>query len=70
MSVDNPAFDGWVKGRTPSRRWGRPDELVALVQAMDDVTARLRDEARIQELAYFDPNEARFDRDTHLEQIG
>ena len=26
--IDNPAFDGWVKGRTPSRRWGRPDELV------------------------------------------
>jgi gluconate 5-dehydrogenase len=26
--VDNPAFDAWVKGRTPARRWGRPDELV------------------------------------------
>ena len=26
--VDNPEFDAWVKGRTPSRRWGRPDELV------------------------------------------
>ncbi|NYZ16084.1 SDR family oxidoreductase [Azospirillum sp. RWY-5-1] len=26
--VDNPAFDAWVKGRTPSRRWGRPEELV------------------------------------------
>ncbi len=25
--VDNPAFDAWVKGRTPSRRWGKPDEL-------------------------------------------
>jgi gluconate 5-dehydrogenase len=23
----NPAFDAWVKGRTPARRWGRPDEL-------------------------------------------
>jgi gluconate 5-dehydrogenase len=22
------AFDAWVKGRTPSRRWGRPDDLV------------------------------------------
>ena len=26
--IDNPAFDAWVKGRTPSRRWGRPEELV------------------------------------------
>ena len=26
--VADPAFDAWVKGRTPSRRWGRPDELV------------------------------------------
>ncbi len=26
--VDDPAFDAWVKGRTPSRRWGRPEELV------------------------------------------
>ena len=26
--MDDPKFDGWVKGRTPSRRWGRPDELV------------------------------------------
>ncbi len=26
--VENPDFDAWVKGRTPSRRWGRPDELV------------------------------------------
>jgi gluconate 5-dehydrogenase len=26
--IDNPAFDAWVKGRTPSKRWGRPDELV------------------------------------------
>src|SRR5918998_6108204 len=25
--IDNPAFDGWVKGRTPSKRWGRPEEL-------------------------------------------
>lgn len=23
----NPAFDAWVKGRTPARRWGRPEEL-------------------------------------------
>ena len=26
--LDNVAFDTWVKGRTPSKRWGRPDELV------------------------------------------
>ena len=26
--IDNPQFDAWVKGRTPSRRWGRPDELI------------------------------------------
>jgi gluconate 5-dehydrogenase len=26
--IENPIFDAWVKGRTPSRRWGRPDELV------------------------------------------
>ena len=25
--ISDPAFDGWVKGRTPARRWGRPDEL-------------------------------------------
>ena len=26
--VDNPEFDAWVKGRTPARRWAKPDELV------------------------------------------
>ncbi len=26
--IETPAFDAWVKGRTPARRWGRPDELV------------------------------------------
>jgi len=25
--IDNPAFDAWVKGRTPARRWGKPEEL-------------------------------------------
>ena len=25
--IDNPTFDAWVKGRTPARRWGQPDEL-------------------------------------------
>jgi gluconate 5-dehydrogenase len=29
--VNDPAFDGWVKGRTPARRWGRPDELIGTV---------------------------------------
>ncbi len=26
--VDNPEFNAWVVGRTPARRWGRPDELI------------------------------------------
>lgn len=26
--LDNPDFDAWVKGRTPMRRWGLPEELV------------------------------------------
>jgi gluconate 5-dehydrogenase len=26
--IDNPSFDAWVKGRTPSKRWGKPDELI------------------------------------------
>ncbi len=26
--VDNPTFDAWVKGRTPSKRWGKPGELI------------------------------------------
>ncbi|CUA93921.1 SDR family oxidoreductase [Pannonibacter indicus] len=25
--INNPQFDAWVKGRTPSARWGNPDEL-------------------------------------------
>ena len=25
--IADPAFDAWVKGRTPARRWGRPEEL-------------------------------------------
>jgi gluconate 5-dehydrogenase len=25
--IANPEFDAWVKGRTPMRRWGRPEEL-------------------------------------------
>jgi gluconate 5-dehydrogenase len=26
--MDDPAFDSWVKARTPARRWGEPHELV------------------------------------------
>lgn len=26
--LDDPAFDGWVRSRCPSGRWGRPEELV------------------------------------------
>jgi gluconate 5-dehydrogenase len=25
--LDDPAFDAWLKARTPAGRWGRPDEL-------------------------------------------
>jgi gluconate 5-dehydrogenase len=25
--IDDKAFDGWVRGRTPMRRWGDPEEL-------------------------------------------
>lgn len=27
--IENPEFDAWVKGRTPMRRWGLPEELVS-----------------------------------------
>jgi gluconate 5-dehydrogenase len=26
--IDNPEFDAWVKGRTPAKRWGKPEELI------------------------------------------
>jgi gluconate 5-dehydrogenase len=29
--VDDPAFNAWVIGRTPSRRWGKPEELIGAV---------------------------------------
>jgi gluconate 5-dehydrogenase len=29
--VDDPTFNSWVVGRTPARRWGRPDELIGTV---------------------------------------
>jgi len=28
--IGNPDFDGWVKGRTPARRWGKPEELTGV----------------------------------------
>ncbi len=28
--IDNPTFNAWVVGRTPSKRWGRPDELIGV----------------------------------------
>jgi gluconate 5-dehydrogenase len=29
--VENPAFNAWVVGRTPARRWGKPGELIGTV---------------------------------------
>jgi gluconate 5-dehydrogenase len=26
--VDDEAFNNWVVGRVPARRWGKPEELV------------------------------------------
>ncbi|ORE97073.1 MULTISPECIES: SDR family oxidoreductase [Aurantimonadaceae] len=26
--LSDPEFDAWVKGRTPAKRWGQPDELI------------------------------------------
>ncbi|MEJ8308204.1 SDR family oxidoreductase [Agrobacterium larrymoorei] len=26
--ISNPEFDAWVKGRTPAKRWGKPEELI------------------------------------------
>ena len=26
--IENPTFDAWVKGRTPAKRWGKPEELI------------------------------------------
>lgn len=28
--ADDPKFDAWVKGRTPSRRWGTPGDLIGV----------------------------------------
>ena len=32
--VDNPAFDAWVKGRTPARRWGEGSDIGHVVAAL------------------------------------
>ncbi|MCE5230386.1 SDR family oxidoreductase [bacterium] len=44
--ADNPEFDGWVKMRTPAKRWGLPKELVGLAifyasSASDFVTGQV-----------------------------
>jgi gluconate 5-dehydrogenase len=28
--IADPKFDSWVKGRTPSGRWGKPDDLIGV----------------------------------------
>jgi gluconate 5-dehydrogenase len=28
--VDNPDFNAWVIGRTPAKRWGKPEELIGV----------------------------------------
>jgi gluconate 5-dehydrogenase len=28
--INDPQFDGWVTGRTPAKRWGKPEELVGV----------------------------------------
>lgn len=35
--VEDPKFDGWIRGRTPAGRWGKPEELIgtALFLASD-----------------------------------
>ena len=37
---ENPEFDAWLRGRTPSNRWGDPDELIgALVFLASDASS-------------------------------
>ena len=28
--MNDPKFDAWVKGRTPSGRWGQPEDLIGV----------------------------------------
>jgi gluconate 5-dehydrogenase len=44
--VDNPQFDSWIKGRTPTGRWGQPEELIGTAvflasRASDFVTGQI-----------------------------
>jgi gluconate 5-dehydrogenase len=44
--LDDPKFDAWVKGRTPSGRWGKPDDLIGVTvflasQASDYVNGQI-----------------------------
>ena len=44
--LDDPKFDSWVRGRTPSGRWGRPEDLVGTAvylasQASDYVNGQM-----------------------------
>ena len=44
--VNDPKFDAWVRGRTPSGRWGRPDDLTGVTvflasQASDYVNGQI-----------------------------
>jgi gluconate 5-dehydrogenase len=44
--LDDPKFDAWVKGRTPSGRWGKPDDLIGVAvflasQASDYVNGQI-----------------------------
>ena len=44
--VDNPQFDAWIKGRTPTGRWGLPEELIGTAvflasKASDFVTGQI-----------------------------
>ena len=39
--INNPVFDGWVKGRTPAKRWGKPEELVGAAVFLASTRVRL-----------------------------
>jgi gluconate 5-dehydrogenase len=44
--VENPQFDSWIKGRTPTGRWGQPEELIGTAvflasRASDFVTGQI-----------------------------
>jgi len=44
--ADDPAFDAWLRGRTPAGRWGRPEDLVGTAvflasRASDFVTGQI-----------------------------